>query len=189
MVSKTFLSVLAISVLAIMPVTAGEGDAKQPPRTLLEALDVSTPEATAEAFVAAYSRSDYFAAAFLFTFDAKTGFHAAMMSRDRTALLFPSSDGTVGAAAVHTLDGIFIAEQSLDFSVFFDDVMYQAELNAVLPFLISPDAEISIADDEKGQVQAVIDETVTLHLVQTRPDHWLVDRIALDGKAGEIRPW
>lgn len=155
------------------------------PRTLLEAMDVSRPEATASAFVAAYSKSDYFAAPYLLTFDVSTSFHAAMMSRDGVGLLFPRSPRTVGSAAVLTLDGPYMSEQVLDVPVFLDDVMYQAEITGVLPFEIRHDADIATAIFEGGAI-VTIDGDLALQVVQTRPGRWLIDRIELStpGQAG-----
>jgi hypothetical protein len=182
---RTLSALMLALTLATTPAMA-ETD-KGVLRTLLEAMDVSSPEATASAFVAAYSKSDYLAASYLFTFDAKTSFHSAMMSRDGVRLLFPLSSGTVRAAAVHTLDGRYMSEQVLDFAVFFDDVMYQAEITGVLPFEIRQDAEVAVANI-KAEIVATIDGDVSLHLVQTRPRRWLVDRVELSPvRAG--RPW
>ncbi|WEK03421.1 MAG: hypothetical protein P0Y65_14620 [Candidatus Devosia phytovorans] len=183
---RTLSALLLSLTLATTPAMAQSDSGA--PRTLLEAMDVSHPEATASAFVAAYSKSDYFAAAHLLTFDAKTGFQSAMMSREGVKLLFPRSPGTVGAAAVHTLDGPFMTEQTLDFAVFFDDVLYQAEITGVLPFKIRQDAEVTMTKSKAGAV-ATIDDGITLHLVQTRPGRWLVDRIELSPAGQGGRPW
>ena len=167
-------------------------------RTMVERLDLSSPQAAAGTFLDAYAGSDYFAAYFALSLDARLGFSNAV-SRFNLNAVIPGAKATDMPGSLvwdsdrqtDMLSQEILAEPALGF----DDLMQAAERNGMLPFAIGV-AEIgaptSLAD---GALTLPVQnpggkpEALDVHVIIMPDGRWRVDRITWEGSDAQARPW
>ncbi|SEP72720.1 hypothetical protein SAMN05428969_0638 [Devosia sp. YR412] len=192
------LFVLFALLGAVLPVTAAHAaKSKGEGRTVLERLDMSSPEAAAQSFLDAYGASDYINAYFLLSPEAKQGFNELVGSFNFGAL-FP------GAPAASMPGSKVWGEGQMDDVSFdlqlstptaFDDLLYAAEQNDLLPFQLgTPDIGAPTAAVDGVLTLPVGNvggspSALTLELTLLSNGQWRVDRVVWDGSDASKRPW
>lgn len=193
---KTFLSATALALaLVAAPVAAQDRDAAPGARTPIAAIDASTPEAAAEAFIEAHRRGDYFTAWYLLSPAAKRGFLTAVQYLN-TRKLFPAVEGFQIPGSVFFAEerSDLIDDLMVDPALLFDDLMYAAERQDLLPFTFGPDAEITAVgtrDEPASLAMRTGGEPplLGLELVRMSTGDWRLDRVHWAGSGTDARPW
>ncbi|WP_137151531.1 hypothetical protein [Devosia sp. FKR38] len=195
---KPLLHIACLATLVLAMPTAEAAKIKVEGRTMVERLDRSTPEAVAKTFLDAYASSDYFAAYYALSLDARLGFSNALNSFNLGAVIPGATATDMPGSRVWGKDlqpNVLSQEILGDPALGFDDLMLAAERNGMLPFVIGT-AEIgaptALADgalvvpvhNSGGQP-----ETLELHLIIMPDASWRIDRISWDGSDAPARPW
>jgi hypothetical protein len=195
-VLKKTLLCLALTVTALAaPVVSAADAAPAAPRIYIDTLNMTSPQASAETFVKAFARSDYFAVFKLLTPEAQRGFTESVYTLDLPHLL-PEMKGMnlTGSTYFDMRSKEDVHEVAEDQALLFDDIMMAAQRLYILPFTLGANAKVGKAETRDGHATAqVVTEgqppALTLQLARTTSGRWKVDRIVWPGSSGDDRPW
>ena len=192
-VLKKTLLCLALSISALAAPLASAAEAKAP-RTYIDTLNMSSPQASAETFLKAFARSDYFAVFKMLTPEAQRGFTESIYTFDMGHLL-PGMDGTrlPGSIYYDMRSKEDVHEVAEDQSLMFDDIMMAAQRLYILPIAISPSAKAGKVEVKGTAATVAVTDNgkpdLTLQLARAPSGRWRVDRIVWAGSSVEDRPW
>jgi hypothetical protein len=163
------------------------------PRTYVDTLDAKTPEAGATTFVKAFARADFFGVHQMLSPSAQRGFAEGLYSYDEVKLLPRLKDDVLpGSVLFNRKEDL--SELLNDPGLLFDDVMFAAQRQKILPFTLGPTAHLGKVDT-KGKAASVAVVTdgkpaaVTLQMALLPSGRWKVDRVVWTGSSSENRPW
>lgn len=195
---KPLLPIACLVTLLLATPVAQAAKIKVEGRTMVERLDRSAPEATAKTFLDAYAGSDYFAAYYMLSVDARLGFSNAVGSFNLGTLLPGAVASNLPGSRVwdntRSSDAL-TAEILADPALAFDDLMQAGEANGMLPFFLgtaaigAPTALVDGALVVPVQNTGGQPETLELHLIIMPDASWRIDRISWDGSDAQARPW
>ena len=194
---------MSLLLLLALPATGQQSAGKTKPlpapttsRTFVESLDMSSGRAVVDEFIAAYAASDYLAAYYLLSPNAKMDFLTAV-NEYKPAKLFPRLDtyalaGSVFATGDREQD--MLTDVTPDGAMMFDNLMIAAERQDVLPFDLrnagTPSATIDQADQGRYMVSAQGDPAVVLiSTIRLSNGDWRVERVVWAASDPSARPW
>ena len=196
---KQLLPLTCLVPLLLAAPTADAAKIKAPTgRTMVERLDLTSPQATAQTFLDAYASADYFAAYYALSLDARLGFSNAIGSFNLGTLIPGATATDMKGSRVWDKDlqpDTLSQEILIDPALGFDDLMQAAKGNGMLPFTIGTaevGAPIALAD---GALTLAIDnaggqpEALVFHTMIMPDGSWRIDRITWDGSDAQARPW
>jgi len=163
-------------------------------RTYYEAIDLDTPEAAAQAFLAAWARRDYATANVVLSPMAQQGWLNQIARTFSFATLLPKQADAVMKVSAYGPNGADWAELMNDPNLVFDNIMRSAEGFGALPFTIGPAAKAGkpAGSGDAVTVTAETDgtpATLELQLARLPSGHWKVDRIVLPDADPALKPW
>lgn len=195
---KPLLSIACLATLVLAMPAAEAAKIKVEGRTMVERLDRSTPEATAKTFLDAYAGSDYFAAYYTLSLDARLGFANALSSFN-LGIVIPGATATDMPGSMvwdQTRKTDVLSDEILwDAALDFDDLLLAAQRNGMLPFVLgtaevgTPTALVDGALVVPVQNTGGQPEALELHLTIMPDASWRIDRITWDGSDAQARPW
>lgn len=163
-------------------------------RTYYEAIDFSTPETVAQAFLAAWARRDYATASVILSPAAQQGWLGQISRTFSFRTLLPRQADAVMQASVYGANGAQWPELMTDPNLIFDNLMQTAERLDALPFTIGADAKVT-HDDANGDAATVAADTagrpatLKLKLVRLPSGRWKLDQIVLPDADPALKPW
>jgi len=190
---------MLLAVPAIAQEAGGKTKSSPAPttsRTFVEGLDMSSGLAVVEEFIAAYAESDYLAAYYLLSPNAKMDFLKAVNEYNQ-ATLFPRLNGSAPEGSIFALGGKeqdMLTDVTPDAAMMFDDLMIAAERQGVLPFDLRnagvPSATIDRADQGRYMVSTQGDPGVVLiSTIRLSNNDWRVERVVWAASDPAARPW
>ncbi|QEI05802.1 hypothetical protein FXN63_08030 [Pigmentiphaga aceris] len=194
--SKPLLCLALVSASAIAAPLAMAADTNPAAaRMYVQTLDMRSPQATADTFLKAFGRSDYFAVHKLLSPDAQRGFAEAIFTFDPQQLL-PRMETTRLAGSLYFSNkrAEDVLEIGTDPSLLFDDILYAAQRTYILPFTFGAKAKVGKVDI-RGKAATVALTTdgqpaeLTLQMLQLASGRWKIDRIVWPGASTEAQPW
>lgn len=191
------------AVAAVILLLAGAAQAQQATpgsifangaRTYYEAIDFSTPETAAQAFLAAWARRDYATANVILTQSAQSGWSMQTNTPIGLRTLLPREADAALKVSIYGSDGQQWHEILLDQNLVFDNLMRSAELFDALPFTIGADAKITRSDVDGNAAAVTVDTagqppTLELKLVHIPSGRWKVDQVVLPDGDPALKPW
>lgn len=199
-----FAVALALAcMVVVVPACGRESRNPTTARTYYESLDMSSPKASARAFVGAWARRDFMTVYLLLSPQAEED-AARSIDDYMTHRLVPGFDmADQQVSPSHASSGIsteaIIAGESpvLEFNTDptrrFDALFGYAAAQGKLPFALSTTTRLEAGptDDVVATFTAVTPEAETLELtLQLQPSgHWKLDQVRWPGIASEARPW
>lgn len=163
-------------------------------RTYYEAIDFSTPESSAKAFLAAWARRDYPTVNVILTQEAQWGWSVQTNTPIGLKTLLPREADAALKVSIYGSDGQQWHEILFDNNLVFDNLMRSAERFDALPFTIGADARITRSNVD-GNVATVTVETagqppmLDLKLVHIPSGRWKVDQVVLPDADPALKPW
>lgn len=185
------------SLVLVIPV-AEAAKVKGPGRTMVERLDLSSPQAAAETFLESYAGSDYFAAYYALSLDARLGFSNAVGSFNLGTIIPGATTTDMPDSLVwdNTRPPDLLSQEILgDPALGFDDLLQAAERHGMLPFVIgtpeigAPTALLDGALALPVQNRGGQPDMLALHVIIMPDGSWRIDRISWDGSDAQARPW
>ncbi|OWJ67312.1 hypothetical protein [Inquilinus limosus] len=163
-------------------------------RTYYEAIDFSTPETAARAFLAAWARHDYATANAILSPEAQAGWVGQITRTFNLRTLLPRQADAVMQKSVYGPGDSLWDELMTDPNLLFDNLMQTAERFDALPFTIGTAAKAgtsAVAGDAatlpvktEGRPAAI-----KLKLVRLPSGRWKVDQIVLPDADQTLKPW
>lgn len=164
-------------------------------RTYYEAIDFSTPETAARAFLAAWARRDYPTVNVILSQSAQAGWVGQITRTFSLRTLLPRQADAVMQESVYGPGGGSQWDELMtDPNLLFDNLMQTAERFDALPFTIGAAAKIgtpAVAGDAatvpvktEGRPAAI-----KLKLVRLPSGRWKLDQIVLPDADPTLKPW
>ncbi len=181
---------IGLVAIAILTTACSNSDPGDDARTYYESLDMSSPMATAEAFVEAFDADDYMAVWLLFDYFAQHELSTAMDLLQYRQVIRSADlpDRNVIGDELSAAIG-----QNTDRWYVFDRIMLLADANDALLIDISP---VSLAAGETTTDTAEviadlagIDGEVVIRLVKRREGNWGVRQVIVPGGDESQIPW
>lgn len=185
------LLLLSVGAMAQAPSTPGSIFVNGA-RTYYEATDLGTPEATAQAFLSAWTRRDYATVNVILSPVARQSWYRAVVQTFEFRDLFASNADAVKDALMG--DQAKWKEVEDDPNMMFDALLQAAERANALPFTLGP--AMKAGQPTLSGTRAALPVAtggnpteITLVLVRLPSGRWRVDQIVLPDGDRSLKPW
>ncbi|GEM_PF-3822461 len=185
-------ALLAMAVAVGLVLGVSPASAQTSPRTFVESLDMSSPEAAGRLFIDAFERQDHVTMFFLLSPKAKQDFQFRIHEYGERHLFITGPGQSLMVMNLHD-NAAELVDISTDSALMFDAYLLAARRLARLPFDLSGAQLDTKSAGEGGNIifatSGAVPASLKIELMLMPKGQWRVERLTWNGSSTLAQPW